>query len=392
VRVTSSAVFLTPRRIVAGSLILLGLGVVVGLVALWPGAGRANVGPITPGLVQGARVTHVSGEGCEKLQGRGCQLADVVLTSGPGKGTRSTVALPSPEFAPVLKDGDRIRVTRNASAGDAQTQPLSFVDFERGRALYVLLSMFAVVVVALAGWQGLRSLIGLGVSLLVVVAWIVPAILSGRPPLATALIGGVAVMLATTAITHGFGLKSAAAMLGATATLVLIVAMGVFAVHLAHITGFSSDEANILDARAKGEISIQGLVLAGIVVGALGVLDDITVSQASTVLALRRADPTMAARRLFREGLTVGRDHLGATVNTLVLAYVGASLPTLLVLAGQGTPFGDAVGFEDVAEEIVATLVGSTGLVAAVPLTTGLAALLATRVPAGSLPAEHHAH
>jgi len=100
----------------------------------------------------------------------------------------------------------------------------------------------------------------------------------------------------------------------------------------------------------------------------------------------------MAARRLFREGLTVGRDHLGATVNTLVLAYVGASLPTLLVLAGQGTPFGDAVGFEGVAEEIVATLVGSTGLVAAVPLTTGLAALLATRVPAGSLPVEHHAH
>jgi uncharacterized membrane protein len=135
-------------------------------------------------------------------------------------------------------------------------------------------------------------------------------------------------------------------------------------------------------------------VIAGIVIGALGVLDDVTVSQSSTVLALRRADPLMPAGRLFREAMTVGRDHLGATVNTLVLAYTGASLPLLLIFSGQGTAFIEAIGYEAVAAEVVATLVGSIGLVAAVPFTTALATWLATRVPAAQLRPEPvlHAH
>jgi len=194
-------------------------------------------------------------------------------------------------------------------------------------------------------------------------------------------------------LTHGLGLKTAAAMLGAAATVVLVVGLGAVAVDLANITGLSSDEAGVLGARAQSEISIQGLVLAGIVVGALGVLDDLTVSQASTVLALRRASPAMPAGRLFREAMVVGRDHLGATVNTLVLAYAGASLPVLLVLAGQGTRFLDAIEFEQVAGVIVATVVGSTGLLAAVPLTTGLAAVLAVRTqPSRTTRVRAHVH
>ena len=128
------------------------------------------------------------------------------------------------------------------------------------------------------------------------------------------------------------------------------------------------------------------------VVSALGVLDDVTVSQASTVMALRRADPRSSARRLFASGLTVGRDHLSATVNTLVLAYVGAALPVLLVFETAGTAFGDALNRESVAAEVVAMLVGSIGLVLAVPLTTALASWLAVRVPAAALPADHHHH
>jgi uncharacterized membrane protein len=276
---------------------------------------------------------------------------------------------------------------------DAEQPPLSFVDFERGRSLTLLVIAFGVLVVALAGWQGLRSLVALGVSLVIVVGWMVPSILSGHSPPAAGIVGGLAVMLATSTLTHGLGLKSGAAMLGAAATVVLVVGLGAAAVDLAHITGLSSEEATVLDAGAQSEISIQGLVLAGIVIGALGVLDDLTVSQASTVLALRRASPRMPARRLFREGMAVGRDHLGATVNTLVLAYAGASLPVLLLLAGQGTALADAVELERVASVIVATVVGSTGLLAAVPLTTGLATVLATRTPAERLPHEAgHVH
>jgi uncharacterized membrane protein len=155
----------------------------------------------------------------------------------------------------------------------------------------------------------------------------------------------------------------------------------------------SSDEAGVIDARGQGQVSIQGLVLAGIVIASLGVLDDVTISQSSTVLALRRASPGMPAGQLFREAMVVGRDHLGATVNTLVLAYAGASLPVLLVLAGQGTGFLDAIEFEQVAGVVVATLVGSIGLLAAVPLTTALATLLAVRTPTARLARRRvHAH
>jgi uncharacterized membrane protein len=383
-------------RVVAGLLVLLALGVEAGLVALWPRDDPRLAQQIAPQTVQGAEVVRVSGEGCRELAGPGCRLVEVVLRDGPDTGARSFFALPGGGFVPELEPGDRIQVGRNEIEGspvpldDPQAQPLVFVDFDRDRALLALAVAFAVVVLALARWQGLRSLAGLAVSLVVIVAWLVPALLDGRPPLLAALVAGLAVMLATTALTHGLGLKSAAAMLGAAATLVLIVLLALLAVDLAHITGLSSEEANLIEARADGGVSIQGLVLAGIVVGALGVLDDVTISQSSTVLALRRANPAMPLRTLFGEAMTVGRDHLGATVNTLALAYAGGSLPVLLIFATQGTRFADAVTREAVAEELVATLVGSIGLVAAVPLTTALAALLATRLPAAALPAPGH--
>jgi uncharacterized membrane protein len=387
-------------RAVAAVLTALFVAVGAGLVALWPGEDRATVGPIAAGEIVGATVDDVTGQGCEQFAGERCQYARVTLTSGSDAGQRSYLALPSTQFAPALERGDHIRVARNktpdgvnAPLDDRDVQPLSFVDFERGGALAVLAFGFAVLVVALAGWQGVRSLLGLGIGLLIVVGWMVPSILAGNPPLMVGLIGGLAVMLATTVLTHGLGLKSTAAMLGAAATLLVIVGVGAAAVDLARITGFSSDEAGLLAADGRSDVSIQGLVLAGIVIGALGVLDDLTVSQASTVLALRRANPELTARQLFREGMIVGRDHLGATVNTLVLAYAGSSLPVLLLLASQGTRLLDAIAFEAVASVVVATLVGSTGLLAAVPLTTGLAAVLAARTPARALRRQPaHAH
>jgi uncharacterized membrane protein len=384
-------------RVAVGLLLVLALGVVAGLVALRPGEVRRTE-TFAPDIVQSAEVTAVRATGCEELAGAGCRMVDVVLGDGPDAGSESYLALPDGVYVPDLEPGDRIVVARYATGpnapalDDRQAQPLAFVDFDRGASLTWLAVAFAVIVVALARWQGVRSLLGLALSLLVVVLWLLPALLSGRPPLLAALVGGLAVMLATTGITHGLGLKSAAAMLGAAVTLVLIVVLAVLAVDLARITGLSSEEATLIEARTGGGLSLQGLVLAGIVIGALGVLDDVTISQASTVLALRRANPRLRARALFSESMAVGRDHLGATVNTLVLAYAGASLPVLLIFSGQGTAFGEAVTREAVAEEIVATLVGSTGLVAAVPLTTMLTVLLAVRLPSRALPAHRHAH
>jgi hypothetical protein len=227
-------------RAVATVLAVLFVAVGAGIVALWPGDDRAAVGPIAAGEIVAATVDGVTGQGCERFAGEGCQLARVTLTGGREAGRQSYLALPSTQFAPALERGDRIRVARNTTPGGSQAplddrdiQPLSFVDFERGRALAVLVFAFAVLVVALAGWQGVRSLIGLGVGLAIVVGWMVPSLLAGNPPLAVALIGGLAVMLVTTVLTHGFGLKSAAAMLGAAATLLLIVGAGAAAVDLA---------------------------------------------------------------------------------------------------------------------------------------------------------------
>ncbi len=252
------------------------------------------------------------------------------------------------------------------------------------------------VVVGLARWKGLRSLVGLAASLALVTQFLVPAILEGSSPLLVALVGSLAVMLVTITLAHGTGVTSLAAMLGSAVSLLVTALLALLFVEAAQITGFSSEEGSLLSSSASREgtqLSLSGLVLAGMVVGALGVLDDVTVSQASTVLALRRANPVQRLRRLFAEGLAVGRDHLSATVNTLVLAYVGAALPILLIFETQGTSFGDAVNREIVASEIVAMLVGSIGLVLAVPLTTALAAVLAHRLPAEALQGEDaHAH
>jgi uncharacterized membrane protein len=241
-----------------------------------------------------------------------------------------------------------------------------------------------------ARWRGFRALLGLGASLAIVVFFIVPAILDGRSPAAVALVGAFAVMFATIPLAHGLGAKSIAACLGTAASLGLTLILANMFVELTHLSGLSSEEAVFVQASTR-DVSLTGLLAAGMLIAALGVLDDLTVTQSSTVLALRRANPSLGFSGLFRSALDVGHDHITATVNTLVLAYVGAALPVLLVFHLGNVPFGDAVNFEIVAAEVVGTLVGSIGLIAAVPVTTGLAAVLALRLAPSSV-GDVHAH
>ena len=386
--------------------VLLVLSVAGGLLVLWPDAPAGSEPSLDTGRVEQAVVVDVEIGTCEDWAGPGCQLAEIVLRSGPARGRRSSITLPSDRSAPRLEAGDRVRVARNVPFGvdqeqaaelpldDPSQQPFAFIDFERSRALLVLALGFAALVTLLGRWHGVRALIGLAISLFVVIEFLAPAMLEGRPPLLVALVGSLAVMVVTIVLSHGVGLKSLAAMLGTATALSLTALLAVMAVRAADITGFSSEQSLLALSGAENDVSLQGLVVAGMVIGALGVLDDVTVSQASTVLALRRADPALGFRRLFGEALTVGRDHLGATINTLALAYAGAALPVLLIFNTSGTPFAEAVNREPVAEQVVAMLVGSIGLIAAVPLTTAVAAGLASRMPAAAVPHEHagHAH
>ncbi|HUG65169.1 MAG TPA: YibE/F family protein [Gaiellaceae bacterium] len=254
----------------------------------------------------------------------------------------------------------------------------------------MLFVVFAALVLVLSRWQGLRSLVGVLGSLVVIVYFVVPAILDGGSPVGVALVGALLVMFLTIPLTHGVGPKTLAACLGTASALGLTLLVADLATSSARLTGLGSEEGAYLRVAAT-DVSLSGLLVAGMVIAALGVLDDLTVSQSSTVFALKAANPALTTRELFSRGLVVGRDHVAATVNTLVLAYAGASLPILLIFSLGGWSFRGAVTSEVVAAELVATMVGSIGLVAAVPVTTGLAAFLATRVDSVEL--EHaHAH
>ena len=363
-----------------------------GLVLLWPtGATEAKLADTLRPPTFSAEVTAVRATDCGLPKAEGCMTVDARLTEGPDEGRSASFPAGGAGGAPEFVPGDAVRLADAGTEAAAQgLSPYAFVDYERRDPMLWLLAGFVVVVVVFGRRRGLLSLAGLAASVAVIVVFLIPAILDGRPPLAVALTASFAVMLLTLALAHGVGPKSVAAALGTSASLLLTALLAVVFTRLANVTGFSSEEAVLLQDAADS-LSIQGLVIAGMVIGALGVLDDVTVSQASAVLALRRADPTLAFRRLYREAIDIGRDHVAATVNTLVLAYVGASLPILLVFAVGDTPFGDAINREAVSETIVGTLVGSIGLIAAVPLTTAVAAGLAVRMR-GQPARERHAH
>jgi uncharacterized membrane protein len=252
------------------------------------------------------------------------------------------------------------------------------VDFQRGGALAVLAAVFAAAVLALGRWRGLAALVGLGVGFAVLLLFVLPAILDGRDPLAVAVVGAGVIMFAVLYLTHGLSARTSTAVLGTLVSLALIGGLGAGFSAAARLTGLD-DQTTALIASLGTAVDARGLLLAGMVIGALGVLDDVTITQTSAVWELRRADPTLGPRALFRAAMRIGRDHVASSVNTLVLAYAGASLPLLLLFRLSGSSLGDVATSQEVATEIVRTLVGGIGLVASVPVTTAVAALVASR-------------
>jgi uncharacterized membrane protein len=382
-------------RLLTGIAALLALATAVGLAILWPGDTEARIGGIAVDTER-AEVTEVEETICPGFGQQRCQNVSARLESGPDAGRRVQLQLGATGLDPDVDPGDRIKVAEAPEpppgAPPVAGTGYTLVDFERGTPMLVLAAIFVLAVLLFARLRGALSLLGLGVSLAVVLVFVVPAILDGEPPLAVAIVGALAVALVTIPLAHGGGPKSLAAVLGTAGSLLLTALLASIFTEAANLTGFSSEEATFLQV-SGADLSLDGLLLAGMVIGALGVLDDVTVSQASTVLALRAAAPELGFRGLFGRAMRVGRDHVSATVNTLVLAYAGASLPVLLVFSSADLGLGDALGLEIVAKEVVATLVGSIGLIAAVPVTTALAALLAVReAPERLAGAGEHGH
>jgi uncharacterized membrane protein len=380
-------------RVAVGSVAVLAVCTAVGVVVLWPdGDGAIEAAPAAGGEIVDAEVTAVEAVPCQAPEAEDCARASARILEGPDEGSTATFTTGESVSSVEVSVGDRVRLAESAVDPNApvQVDPYTFVDFERQSPLIWLAIAFSAVVVLFGRLRGAMSLIGLLASVALIFAFVVPAMLSGTEPVVVAAVGASAVMLLTISLAHGLGAKSMAAMLGTTLSLALTIGLALLAAELAYLTGFGSEESTLVLV-ADSSISLQGLVIAGIVIGALGVLDDVTVSQSSTVMALRRSNPGYHFRELFREALDVGRDHVAATVNTLVLAYVGASLPILLVFSIGDIGVSDAINNEAVAEEVVGMLVGSIGLIAAVPITTALAAALATRLP-DEATADAHGH
>ena len=384
-------------RIFTAVTVAIAVATAIGMALLWPSPVTTAIGESVAAGSQSASVERVTEYRCEGFNTQTCRRVGIRIVSGPDSGDTSELVLGVGGLDPDVDVGDRIRVIESitppgGSPESAGLAEYSFSDFERGRPMLILVLLFTALVVVLGRARGALSLLGLALSLGIVVVFIVPAILDGKSPLLVAVVGSSAVMLATILLAHGTGPKSLAAIVGTTVSLLLTVLLAVIFTDLTHLTGLSSEEATFLQVN-QGNLSLEGLLLAGMVVGALGVLDDVTISQSSTVLALRAANPSQGFRELFGRAMSVGRDHVSATVNTLVLAYVGASLPLLLIFSSTSLGLVETVNLELIAKEVVATLVGSIGLIAAVPITTAMAAVLARSVPAEALADEDlHAH
>lgn len=270
-------------------------------------------------------------------------------------------------------DGGELEII-TVSALSPQRQ-YQFADFQRRSSLFWLAVAFAAVVIALGGWRGTAALGGLVASVGVLLIFVLPAILDGRSPILVAVFGSAAIAYLALYLAHGFNLMTTVALIGTLAALTLTALLSAAAVGLASFTGFTSEESFLLTL--FDSVDVRGLLLAGIVLGAAGAIDDVTVTQASAVWELKAANPALQASELFRRGLRVGRDHIASMVNTLMLAYAGASMPLLVLFVLSEQSLGTVANSEVVAVEIVRTLVGSIGLVAAVPFTTWLAAVTA---------------
>jgi len=369
---------LTHRRLLS-AVGVMAVITLVALVALWPRP--ANVPsdedvPAPAALVDGevVAVEHFAGQ-ADDIAGLSGDMAriDVALLEGPDAGSTVSLEVNTDGF-PEVRVGDRVALDRTTGPeGDVQYY---ITDFQRLPTLLILLGLFVVTVLVISRWHGFRSLLGLGLSLFIVVRFIVPAIIAGTSPPLVALVGAMAIMLVTLYLTHGVNEMTTSAIVGTAGALVLTVGLALVFIEQGRITGFASDDAVFARFAVEG-LDLQGLVLAGLIIAALGVLDDVTISQASTVFALHDTDRELGWTQLFARAMKVGRDHIASVVNTLFLAYTGASIALLLLFHTGGLPVAEILNTEVLAEEVIKTIVGSLGLIAAVPFTTALAASVA---------------
>ena len=277
----------------------------------------------------------------------------------------------------LLHVGDKVIVSISKTPDNVVNA--YFVDFVRATQILWLAGIFAVSIILISRWKGFRALLSMVFSLYIIVGYIIPHILVGEDPLRVSIIGSIILLGVTLYLTYGWNLKTHSSVLSMILVLLVTGALSALFVFLTKLNGTGDESVLFLIQAMETPINLRGLLLGGMIIGALGVLDDLVTTQASAVFELHHVNPNFGFRDLYNSAMRIGQDHVAATVNTLVLAYAGASLPMLLLFSLARGDYGFLVNYAFVAEEIVRTLVGSLGLIAAVPLTTVIAIFFAQR-------------
>lgn len=364
------------------------LATLIGLAVNWPSGRHASAGSQVMAAGGGrvdyfrAQIIDVQTQQCDDAVGRTvngraggpvCVAIVVRLAGGPDQGRAVTVAVGNADPASFAA-GQQVRLGR---VRDPTTGAASYVfdDLVRDVPLGALAAVFAVVVVLVARWRGLAALAGLGVTYLVLVTFLLPALLDGRSPVLVGLTAAATILFVVLYLSHGVSARTSAALLGTLLSLALTGVLAAVFTSASRLTGLSSEATSLLQSYA-GQVSVSGLLLCGLIIGTLGVLNDATVTQASAVWELSAADPRIRPARLYRSAMRIGRDHIASTIYTLVLAYAGSALPALLLFSLSGRSVHDVLTGDEIATEVLRGLVGGIGIAASVPITTVVAVLV----------------
>lgn len=382
------------RVILLGVLAVCGIGTGLGLWSMWPSADRLEqaksaVEYAAPGVTfPQARVNTVlpsckpigpppSGETLEDALDAGrqepCGEVRAEVMDGSDRGKTVTVNVPSEVSRSGLARGDVVQLQR--TPGSQQFPPnYAFFGVDRSFTLWTLLVLFVVSVLVVARLRGFLALLGLGVGGGVLVWFMLPALLVGESGLGVAMVGASAIMFPVLYLAHGPSMRTSAALAGTLVGILISAFIGVVAVKSARLSGIT-DEGGAILSTFIGDVSFQGLLTCALIVAGLGVLNDVTITQASAVWELRFAAPGMNRRQLFGSAMRIGRDHIASTIYTIVFVYAGTALSVLLLLFLYQRPFADLLATEEISTEVITTLATAIGLVLAVPVTTGIAAL-----------------
>ncbi|MFE4195376.1 YibE/F family protein [Paenarthrobacter sp. NPDC056912] len=388
--------------LLAAVLVPLGVLTVVAMLVMWPSGSRDGISfaspyQAAPGVTfDTGRIQSVVQESCTQTgqSDTGQTGQSDTGQSGQSGGSQCTFAFTQPDKGgdvvkvvinpDVAKShgvdvGDSIRylnlsAVQGAAAGSGSPSYV-FVDFVRSAPIALLAILYAVVVIAVARWRGFRALLGLVGAYFVLVSFILPGLVEGKPPLLLALVGSTVIMIGVLYFAHGFSARTSTALLGTIFGLGITALLAAWATDAANLAGVGDHDASTL-VNMSDQISISGIILCGLIISGLGVLNDVTITQSSAVWELYELAPTTSARKLFSSAMRIGRDHIASTVYTIAFAYAGAALPILIIVMLYDRPLDEALTSAELSEEVIRTLVGSIGLVLAIPVTTLIAVLV----------------